>query len=1341
MSSLQDSAKIKVQVGDIQRLYIGALRGLIGFRDDIRKAVLLGASALLLIFATSVGAAAQSWIQLAPSGTPPSARGWHGTPDVYDPGSDRMIVFGGGVPNTNDVWVLANANGLPGSGQWINLIPNGASGSPAARGGHSSVYDAATNRMIIFGGCLGGCFPIANDVWVLTNANGLGGTPTWQQLSPAGPSPAARTNFAAVYDQINNRMIVFGGQDGSGYGCSTYGDVWVLSNANGLGGTPTWSQLSPAGGPPAGQYGVAGLYDAATNKMMVFGGSGFVNGVCSDSNAAWVLSNANGLGGAPSWTNLTPEAAADSPGGRAFGAVVYSPGTNRLIAYGGGGNNGNIFGDVWTLTYANGVGGTPTWSQIFPSGTALSARVNPAGIFDTGSNRMTIFGGGNATGYLNDTWVLTNADGITNASGISLVSSSITGGAGDQTGLAVSISGGNIYVGGDPGEFVRFAVPPTTPTASSVLSGGYFFGMTSTGTTVYPVGGAVPPNCGASDGVGDTEGKSMVALYDASSAAFVNCQSTNFFPYRGGEGYNAAVNDGSNLYAAGSGETCGFGNYEFVLSKFDLIGSLISKVSDPGVNFSGPQCIRHSNAVGLTILNGNLYLAGYSDLSSEDGVDRPVLMRYTTALTRDWRVRPTDNSGGAFLGVTALGNYIYAVGYVGVSPNYDYLIEKYDEAGNRVWSKTSGGAGRDMLNAVIAIGGRLFAVGSTNSQGAGGLDAVLLEIDPATGDTLSTTTYGGAQDDVANAVATDGTDLYVVGGSRSFASAEGNSVGQSDIMLLRYSIHNQQIQQMNQTINFGSLSNKTFGDPDFSVSATASSGLPVSFTVGASDNCTISGNTVHITGPGSCTVTAHQPGDANYSAAPDVPQSFSIAKANQTITLTGVPSTANFGQGPFTLSASTTSGLAVALSAAGNCSLSSNSLSLTGVGSCTVTAAQGGNGNYNPAPTLNPSFPIGQAPTTTNAGVSPGTVQYSDYTTLTATVTPISAGGQSLTGSVQFYLNGTAVGSPAAINTSGVATLPQVQVNLAVGSYPVKAVFSSTNANFAGSNGTTSQIVTQENAFILYSGDTIAQVGTPLNLRATVWDSAAAGYPGVNPESGPTATLGDITKIWIAFDIYSAGTCGSGTPSTMYAQVALTGTPGIGTATTALSSSSEVSYCVVSRFVPGSTGGTNLFYAAPNAQAAGLDFYVNSGQFATGGGWVSDPTGSRGNFGFNARYNSSGLPKGQLVYVYRALYNGVLADFIIKSNALTALHFTGTTYPISSTLQGKASVQVNRASDGLSLFSAGNYTFSTTVTDSGQNGDAGKQFSLTVYANNGVPYHTVPSATPLQGGNVVVHLR
>ena len=96
-------------------------------------------------------------------------------------------------------------------------------------------------------------------------------------------------------------------------------------------------------------------------------------------------------------------------------------------------------------------------------------------------------------------------------------------------------------------------------------------------------------------------------------------------------------------------------------------------------------------------------------------------------------------------------------------------------------------------------------------------------------------------------------------------------------------------------------------------------------------------------------------------------------------------------------------------------------------------------------------------------------------------------------------------------------------------------------------------------------------------------------------------------------------------------------------------------------------------------------------------------------------------------------------DFIIKSNAITGLQFSGTTYPISATLQGKCNIQINRASDGYVLFSAGNYTFSATVTDSGQNGTSGKQFSLIVYDPSGVLYHSVPGGTPIQGGNVVIH--
>jgi hypothetical protein len=83
------------------------------------------------------------------------------------------------------------------------------------------------------------------------------------------------------------------------------------------------------------------------------------------------------------------------------------------------------------------------------------------------------------------------------------------------------------------------------------------------------------------------------------------------------------------------------------------------------------------------------------------------------------------------------------------------------------------------------------------------------------------------------------------------------------------------IAQVQQSISFGPLAKKTFGAPDFTVTATASSGLAVSFA--ASGSCTVRGANVHLTGPGSCGITASQAGNGDYTAASEVSQIFKIA--------------------------------------------------------------------------------------------------------------------------------------------------------------------------------------------------------------------------------------------------------------------------------------------------------------------------------------------------------------------------------------------------------------------------------------------------------------------------------
>ena len=90
-----------------------------------------------------------------------------------------------------------------------------------------------------------------------------------------------------------------------------------------------------------------------------------------------------------------------------------------------------------------------------------------------------------------------------------------------------------------------------------------------------------------------------------------------------------------------------------------------------------------------------------------------------------------------------------------------------------------------------------------------------------------------------------------------------------------------------QTITFAALAGRVYGDADFTVSATASSGLTVTFSSLTSGVCSVAGTTVHIAAAGTCTIQADQAGNGTYGAAPPVDRSFSVARANATIVVTG----------------------------------------------------------------------------------------------------------------------------------------------------------------------------------------------------------------------------------------------------------------------------------------------------------------------------------------------------------------------------------------------------------------------------------------------------------------------
>jgi mono/diheme cytochrome c family protein len=177
-----------------------------------------------------------------------------------------------------------------------------------------------------------------------------------------------------------------------------------------------------------------------------------------------------------------------------------------------------------------------------------------------------------------------------------------------------------------------------------------------------------------------------------------------------------------------------------------------------------------------------------------------------------------------------------------------------------------------------------------------------------------------------------------------------------------------------QTITFAMPANKIVGVPA-TLAATASSGLPVTFTSNSLAVCTVSGSALTLLTPGSCAITASQAGDSSYSAATAVSRSFTVTATppptpliTQTISFSA-PASLTIGT-PVTLSATGgASGQPVVLAASPTavCTLSGSTLTPVATGTCTVTASQAGSSTYAAATTVSQPIAVSTVPVTPSA--------------------------------------------------------------------------------------------------------------------------------------------------------------------------------------------------------------------------------------------------------------------------------------------------------------------------------------------------------------------------------------
>lgn len=368
----------------------------------LHRVVLLAAVAFSLSSAPSALAQDGTWTTLGPDGTPGLLRG-HA--NVFDRDQQRYVIFAGGSGTEpkpwdlmNDVWIL-DVSGTP---TW-SLMPPGSI-VPGGRLDAQYGYDAARNRLLIFGG-YGRHYPTTpfeylNDVWELS----LEGTPHWTELFPAGTPPAGRLAGAAVYDPMRQRFIGFGGTQGLPV------DTWSLN----LQGNANWQNVPTTGARPNGGYGMTSVYDASRDRMLIFGGS-TSDDYYGATNDVWELR----LRGNPTWTLIHTTGV--RPAARRHGAAIFDPLRNRMVIYGGAiavPGSEQFFGDTWALDFDS---DPPAWTELHPGGTMPSVRDNLPAAYDPLNDRMIIYGGWSGSSFLSDTqflsWGGTSSEALLTGSG------------------------------------------------------------------------------------------------------------------------------------------------------------------------------------------------------------------------------------------------------------------------------------------------------------------------------------------------------------------------------------------------------------------------------------------------------------------------------------------------------------------------------------------------------------------------------------------------------------------------------------------------------------------------------------------------------------------------------------------------------------------------------------------------------------------------------------------------------------------------------------------------------------------------------------------------------------
>ena len=223
---------------------------------------------------------------------------------------------------------------------------------------------------------------------------------------------------------------------------------------------------------------------------------------------------------------------------------------------------------------------------------------------------------------------------------------------------------------------------------------------------------------------------------------------------------------------------------------------------------------------------------------------------------------------------------------------------------------------------------------------------------------------------------------YTMTGGFGICSVIANQLGNTNYAAAAQVTESVNATPLSQTITIITPAPPTSKKNDtFTVGATASSGLTVTFTAGAGSVCTVSGATYTMTAnTGNCYVVANQAGNSIYAAAPTVNETVNavatVVKIAPTVTFTGAPGSAQYLSTFTGLATTQNSGVTptITTTTAGACSISSGVVTMkTGNQTCTLKAAWATNTYYLAATAFQTVTATPRASATTITGAAAGT--------------------------------------------------------------------------------------------------------------------------------------------------------------------------------------------------------------------------------------------------------------------------------------------------------------------------------------------------------------------------------